>query len=436
MRFRRLVAASLLAAFGLLPAKAQESDILDAALAHPFGTTVNGAPVRFGDPDLDSAELALHDFLPRPWTVNTIRPLFEAAMARAERLLGQEDALDAGTADEADALTTHLGRILAASRDPRAALSLDRALHSQRLLGSCSLASGLLGAFPTDAAYQALPPRGQIESGNLCPLMLEDALRWIELNRPQLETRVAALQAAAAPCRGCEQNAAAQIDRLLERLHASAPQLQFIAPSGAAPPRVVQFEGIIRPMGGHSGGSTRSMQRQSVNSGGARLKLPAELLGRSDLRVMALLITPDYETVAIDVDGTRAHAVIPVTLTPRPSKRFVGRLQFTGNAIPRRTVLEVDLRVTAANDGFGIFSGSMSTVPNIAQVVVAADGSFTLSVPDIATDRLLAATGNRFVLRARGGALTLEPSELELDRSTDEVLRISASPRERILAGR
>src|SRR3972149_4897709 len=95
----------LLAALTAVTVHAQEPDILDAALEHPPGGAVKGVPVRFGAPDLDAAELALHDLLPRPWTVVRIRPLFEAATARfAESRQDGSTGGDSGASSEWEAL--------------------------------------------------------------------------------------------------------------------------------------------------------------------------------------------------------------------------------------------------------------------------------------------------------------------------------------------
>lgn len=424
MRHRYRFLIGLVTALAAVAVHAQDVDILDAVLQNPRGVTVDGVPVRFGDPELDAAELALRDLLPRPWTVGRIVPLFEAS-ARLARSPGNAE--DASAAEEWSALMMHLGRILASSRDSRAAVALGLVLEGERLPAMCAIATAFWDYFGNGAGYQPLPEQpeqGVMASTNACPSEIDRARRWFQLNRQVLSRQVGAVST---PCPDCDRDAVSAIEQLRSRLRATAPRLSLIV-TGGGQPRFVQVEGIITPMSG-SGGWSRSMQRLEPATPDNTIRLPAMLLGRHDVRMTALLISPGYQTAVIDVSGTTRQPVIPVTLTPLPSRTLVGTVTFANGAVPRPFTLNVDLRVSAANDPFGIFSQSMSMIQGIAEAAVDGTGRFRLVVPDVAQDRILAARNNRFVLSARDAPLVVEPRELELDRRTDTELELSASPR-------
>ena len=427
MRHRYRLVMGLVTALTAAAVHAQDVDILDAVLKDPRDVTVNGAPVRFGDPELDAAELALRDVLPRPWTVPRIVPLFEAAAAQFVRSGGING--DPRAYEEWTALMRHLGRIVAASRDSRAAVALGLVLDGERFPAMCPLAMGLRDYFGDGVGYQPVPEPGLTASTNACPSYIDRARRWFQLNRQELERRAGAVSTPSPSCPDCNRDAMSEIERLRSRLQATAPKLQLTV-TGGGHPRFVQFEGIIGPMSG-SGGSSRSMQRLEAATPDITIGIPGMLLGRHDVRMTALLISPGYQTVVIDVSGTTRRPVIPVTLTPLPSRTLVGTVTFANGAVARPFTLTVDLRVSATNDPFGIFSQSMSTIQGVAEAAVDETGRFKLVIPDVAQDRMLAARGNRFVLSARDAPLVLEPREIEFDHRSDAELELSASPRTR-----
>jgi hypothetical protein len=423
MRRRYRLLVGFVVALTVVAVHAQDVDILDAVLQNPRDTTVNGVPVRFGDPDLDAAELALHDLLPRPWTVGRLVPLFEAAAAQTGRAF--ESDADPRAYEESSALMRHLGSVLAASRDARAAAALGLVLEGERFPAMCPLAMALRSYFGTGAGYQPLPePPGIRAFTNACPYEMDRARRWFQLNRRELERRTGALSPA---CPDCDRDAMVTVERLRPGLQATAPKLRLTI-LGGGQPRFVWFEGIIDLIGG-GGGASRSMQRLDATTPEITIGIPGMLLGRHDVRMRALLISPGYQTVVIDVSGTTRRPVIPVTLTPLPSRTLTGTVAFADGAEARPFTLTVSLRVSAANDPFGIFAQSMSTIQDVAEAAVDETGRFTLVIPDVARDRMLAAPGNRFLLSARGTPFVLDPGEIDLDRRTDAALDLSASPR-------
>jgi hypothetical protein len=307
------VAMGFLLALATMAAAAAERDILDAALERSQGTTVNGQPVRFGNPELDSAEIRLRDYLPRPWTATRIHALYLAAYKR----LGESETNDSlqDQFSEWRALVEALGTILAASREPRAALALGRALNDSRVM-TCALHRSFLQYFGSDGSYQRPPAEESVpHAGNGCELWPENALKWWLLNERELERRAAASTSGSPPCANCEQEALATIDQLRSRLHDSAPTLHLTIEGGGAP-RVVQVEYSIRPTSGQSGGSNGTMRSNPYNSPDIRLPIPVRLLGRSDMRLSGMVMSTGYKSVPIELDRINDARVVPVTLVP------------------------------------------------------------------------------------------------------------------------
>lgn len=307
----------VLAAFPAVAAAAQERDILDVALEQPLDTTINGQPVRFGDPDLDSAEIALRDYLPRPWTTTHIHALFLAARTRLEESWQQGNArVQDGNVDEWPALVEQLGTVLAASRDPRAALTLGQVLENPESYGvTCMLSIGVVNYFGADSSYQRPAFEGPSASTSACGgLYIPFAHEWWLLNQREVERRAAAVTAALPPCPDCEQQALAAIDQLRVRRHDSAPTLHLTI-QGEGTPRDVRMELTVTPVSGGRGGS-RMLTNHRYTSPDIRIRIPGHLLGRGDMRLSGTVTSAGYRPVRIELDRINDARVVPVTLVP------------------------------------------------------------------------------------------------------------------------
>lgn len=152
-------------------ASAEEQDILKFAEKNAIGYRGHKTP-KYGDPFLVQAADKLSD-IPRPWTVPNMIRLFE--QEKGER-------------------SEYLARVLAASRDPRAAVALGKALDDPgyKGFGACS---SLFDYFVGDDSY-GLPPENRlfIWAGNALDLTIPAAHRWWVINRSQLEAEVNKIQ--------------------------------------------------------------------------------------------------------------------------------------------------------------------------------------------------------------------------------------------------
>src|SRR5207247_454792 len=125
---------SLIFGLGCLPASAEEQDILKAVLKNPLGITTDGKPAKYGDPNLDMAVKGLSD-ISQPWTVPKLAKIFNSESSEWVRKIKQlitekKNQMWASSSDE-DRRIAHLARVLAASRDPRAALTLGNVLKTE-----------------------------------------------------------------------------------------------------------------------------------------------------------------------------------------------------------------------------------------------------------------------------------------------------------------
>jgi hypothetical protein len=144
-----------------LSPQAVEKDILATAEANPLGMTVNGKPAKYGDLYLERAVNGLPD-IPMPWTVPKMVGIYErerdvwlqhfqqAIDLRGNRLAPNWKA-------ESDRCG-YLARVLAASQDPRAAVTLGATLDkSENTTIWDSAERGLFDYFVRDMDY-GLPP--------------------------------------------------------------------------------------------------------------------------------------------------------------------------------------------------------------------------------------------------------------------------------------
>jgi hypothetical protein len=424
------VATGLLLSLAAFAAPAQERDILDAAAERPAGITANNQPVRFGDPDLDNAEITLRDYLPRPWTTTRIHALYLAAYTRLAEAQKQTNVSSQDrVTDEWTALVEQLGSILAASRDPRAALALGRVIESpERLMVTCTLARNFMTYFLADTSYQSPPadapgPR----AFNGCMEWPARVHKWWLLNQREVEQRAAAMIAGAPPCPNCEQEALAAIDQLRVRLHDSAPMLRLTIQGGGTP-RDMRMEFTISPVSGPSGG-TRSMTNYPYTSPDIRLRIPGRLLGHGDMQISGIVMSTGYRTVPFEFDRINDARAIPVTLVPIGSKTLTGTITFSSDAAPRPFGLRANLRVSGSNDPNNTFANSMTLVQNIAEATVDQDGRFSIVVPDVTQDPILNNPANLYQLTARNGNWVLLPDVIAIDHPAQTALNIVVAPR-------
>lgn len=128
MRLRRILTVFLLGACA--DKTPPEPDILELAAKDPFALEVSGPDgklrtPRFGDPELERAEATFA--IPRPWTVSKILRRYRDSESIDERVL--------------------LLRVLAASRDPRAAVVLGETLTHDDLDLRVAATEGLCDYF-------------------------------------------------------------------------------------------------------------------------------------------------------------------------------------------------------------------------------------------------------------------------------------------------
>ena len=154
------------------PSRNEEADILDYAAKHPLNTRVRRADgtwrrLKYGDIALDGAEEALKDYA-KPWTVKKVLSWYKEAKDGKTR--------------------AHLLRVLAASRHPKAAIELGKALDDDKSLDvRVSATYALLDYFAPDAGLN-----GGTESAMFA------AAKWWRENRQRLLT-MAATQPATKP---------------------------------------------------------------------------------------------------------------------------------------------------------------------------------------------------------------------------------------------
>jgi hypothetical protein len=157
MRFGLLTISAVVCACA--PKSPPEPDILELAASNPRVTQVQApdgtyrTPL-YGDPDLERAESALHD-IPRPWTVSRMLKHYRdtRSVERKVLLLG----------------------VLAASRDPRAAVALGETLHDEELDLRVAATLGIVDYFFEDR-FGGADLQG----------MMTDADEWWQANEARL----------------------------------------------------------------------------------------------------------------------------------------------------------------------------------------------------------------------------------------------------------
>lgn len=308
---------------------AQAPDIIDAALERPVVTRVDGELVRFGNQRLDEAERALRDGLPRPWTFAGILPLFEMAMADWLAGADSADRVERNEQRYRDAVVGHLANVLAASRDPRAALVLGRFVEES---GSPPVRQGrfmrgLLDYFVDNPAYVGAPASSRASrgggavgsGGNMLPYLLERTQSWLVANRAQLEAEAAALNEAErlsdnAPAIPTQQALRVTIDTLIGQFQARDPQLRVVTDDGRRL-RVVQYAGTITTLNGVRR-SSQGGGELTLEDGVVTLR-PAGMIGEPAFAVSGILELGDYERATFEIPDSSARPIPVVTLKRR-----------------------------------------------------------------------------------------------------------------------
>jgi hypothetical protein len=186
---------SRLDGFPVITAPGAESDILDLAKRKPLQITVDDKPAKFGDPRLAEAIEALTD-LPRPCTVPATIKIFEQeSHVWLRKLKQREDEKNpqmwAGWEQEAERCG-HFATLLAASRDPRAAVALCRTLDNPTFPGGIRVRviDGLYNYFLSDARFHKVPPEHTgVYAGDFTQIVRQ-VKKWWALNKSDLEMRV------------------------------------------------------------------------------------------------------------------------------------------------------------------------------------------------------------------------------------------------------
>jgi len=176
---------------------AAERDILDIAKEHPLGITVNNVPAKYGDPDLAKAIDSLGD-IPHPWTVPKTIELFQQEIVAWQRKLQHQRDIKSDYMwdgwEREQKRCGYLATLLAASRDPRAAVVLGEDFGTPDLPGWFEVMTGLLHYFVYDPRYRQLPAeeRRPVVSTNLIPIWNREVKLWWELNKKDLEAAATA----------------------------------------------------------------------------------------------------------------------------------------------------------------------------------------------------------------------------------------------------
>ena len=171
---------------------AAERDIMEIARERPLHITVNGDPAKYGDPNLAAAVDALED-IPQPWTVPAIIEVFDKESSAWLRKLQAQ--VDKGSDqmwegwEKESKRCGHLATLLAASRDPRAALVLGQALENPQSPGGVRVLEGLFHYFLPDPRYHQihLEVHGPQAYTNFYPEMGRRVRLWWTMNKEDLE---------------------------------------------------------------------------------------------------------------------------------------------------------------------------------------------------------------------------------------------------------
>jgi hypothetical protein len=167
---------------------AEEPDILDLVKANPLKITTSAGTPKYGDPDLDAAVDVLAD-IPHPWTVSKIIDCFEnSPWMQHFPLVAARSGLTDRQEDEKRQV--HLTTLLAASRDPRAAPLLIKAMDYRSTVIKARARFDLYFYFLPDARYHKLPPEPYEAGAHLytdfIPEMDRQVRAWWALNKDDL----------------------------------------------------------------------------------------------------------------------------------------------------------------------------------------------------------------------------------------------------------
>lgn len=161
--------------------RAEELDILEIAKKHPLNIYVNGAPAKYGDPNLAAAVEHLAE-LPHPWTVPKIIELYQQECSTWLRKMENPEKRDFPWEGwkEDQKRCGYLATLLAASRDPRAAVALMKTIESSP--GQGKAVTGLVNYFLPNPRYHRLPPN-PVATTNMLGVYEGEVKAWWRLNR-------------------------------------------------------------------------------------------------------------------------------------------------------------------------------------------------------------------------------------------------------------
>jgi hypothetical protein len=174
-----------------------ERDILELSQERALDVSVGGIRARYGDPELATAVDALAG-VPHPWTVPQMIKMFEEASGSWLRRVAQDRVTlpsAVGSPRDSEYLRCEqLARVLAASRDPRAALTLGKTIDGkevQDIPGGGRILDALYDYFVGDINY-GLPPEQWlgIVSGHRYDYTWPAVRRWWATNRVRLEAQI------------------------------------------------------------------------------------------------------------------------------------------------------------------------------------------------------------------------------------------------------
>lgn len=160
---------------------ATDKDILEIVKENPLPNPEGRARGEYGDLSLTRAVQGLAD-IAHPWTVPKMIDLYR-----------QETSLFTATPkpkgfdwNKEQGRCRNLATLLAASRDPRAAMELMHSMEDQRVPNTGSIVDGLTNYFLQDSKYRRIEQR-RYASTNMLPEMKQDVENWWKLNNEQIE---------------------------------------------------------------------------------------------------------------------------------------------------------------------------------------------------------------------------------------------------------
>ena len=188
MRYAFLTTLALLTmVVSALPA--EEKDILDIVKENPSRDPGRHVAIEYGGDTW--LEIAVHGLggVGRPWTYSKIIDLYHEQLSQRSKMIQDRSSLEKKEEfEKVEKQCGYLATLLAASRDPRAAIELMKSWHRPGVYGfvEASIDNGLHRYFVDDTKYKQSPMR-RIASTNIGPELDEQLRNWWKLNREEIE---------------------------------------------------------------------------------------------------------------------------------------------------------------------------------------------------------------------------------------------------------